>query len=1326
MGRFHSSVAGRVTARRGGGRSWALFPWVVGALLALTPSCDDGIDVERQAGPKGTLGDDIYGLMCDRLGASVLAEDLTGESYHSICHYDSAGVYGDAVSQSVLPPVSGQNASRARELSVAKMEAMAQRRRELVRAFNAAFPDIDVADPSSDNPTDTVRLHRALLRFSQDITALYESNPYEPGSAPLMPMATDAIGEIFQALEQNTAARAALMRIAGRQGYRPYNMVMGAVRTLLAYPEMRPFVRAQLEVLGGPDGSASAQLQQLLEVVKRELLSTVPTVQPQAPFHLVDVDAAQPNRPRSALEVGAALLLDEHPDYLGLSTDPPRWVTRRDGRGFAVPAGSQPGVPGSVPLPFVDANGDGFADVDLLGRFVDQGNNPLGLSTPFWMAGTSQIPVDPTSPQPGAPYQYINTSETALAAVARDLRSLVDFTKIAAEGDPAPWQVEHETLMYALAGMQILAGPREPAVFDHAAEAILPASEIDTCPISGFVNPITGEVLPCTSYDRFVGEESPIPDLVHAAGQLLAHPDSDVVILGLLELVENHTEVVARLMGAALRVKEIADQHDELAAQGSEPLAELAHEVPVWDEMAQIVSDMAQHPGLIAKLLGAMADPVMVQSHTQDPKITGAPAQHFGETLSAFMRYRDKFTYDQTDINGPAINATDGWPSYANPHNEVDRKQALNGDNRSMFERSAQLIYDGNQVRACNKEGAKVFTGIGDLYWPLVGSYTECELFTFENIGAFYLDAQMATNHPKRSELVIKDGALEALLNFIGGFTSKDAFLESSSGISGMTLHPTPQGLNRLMFYGSMSQQYGQMPDYDAVNAGSNTDKFVENSIEPLAGAVCPPNGIDVHHCSNGAMQDVLRMRDGATIFGWERLGFYQYLRPQVQVFAELSCNASVTQCDVGDYTGENYFLDLISTLWRHWPDMDHGSYCDHSTTKSDPRYCSGAGINHYEPILADALATDLLPAMHAFAQVASQVNVTYRRGPKAGTEINGTEIVELLVKILFDQSYAASAGIRDRQGNQVTTWVDGTSQPQVTPYTMFADALHRMDLAFDQSADPNAAERKARWKRARSQLVDQFLLVDGEGASARFHNPATPRTLAAGLRVLREQLNANCPDRETSGKCSWASQELGRKMSDVFSRPVFAAVQDLTDQLNQDEEARRELEKFLSYALLNVSSSEALFGMLASLTDLLQLLPADSDFAPIFNAVAVLAKPRDDADGPGAADRTLQVLKAMSSDQYDRYHVLDYVLPALVTPMDNGAGPTPLEVIVDAVADIHRADPRMSAMAEGQPYTPLDEQDYLFVMKTIREFFTSDTRGFRQLYYIVQNRPKD
>src|SRR5690606_37876581 len=198
MGRLGAFLDARWgSARRWGART-ALVLLV--AASASAPGCHQGIDTERQAAPKATLGDDIYGLMCDRLGASVLHEDLTGESYHSVCHYDAAGKYGDEVDTSVLPPVSGERATRARELSLAKMHMMAKWRSQLVRAFNAAFPDIDIPDPTTEAPADTVRLHDALVRFSQDITALYEERPDNPGGQAVMPQMTEGMGVLFEAI----------------------------------------------------------------------------------------------------------------------------------------------------------------------------------------------------------------------------------------------------------------------------------------------------------------------------------------------------------------------------------------------------------------------------------------------------------------------------------------------------------------------------------------------------------------------------------------------------------------------------------------------------------------------------------------------------------------------------------------------------------------------------------------------------------------------------------------------------------------------------------------------------------------------------------------------------------------------------------------------------------------------------------------------------------------------------------------------------------------------------------------------------------------------
>src|SRR5262249_15202597 len=111
---------------------------------------------------------------------------------------------------------------------------------------------------------------------------------------------------------------------------------------------------------------------------------------------------------------------------------------------------------------------------------------------------------------------------------------------------------------------------------------------------------------------RFRGEDSPIADLVHALGQILADPDSDVLLAALLELVDNHPNTVARLMGAALRVREISLDHDALAAQGLEPFASLPYETPIWDEMAGVVARITARPGLLTKLLGVLADDKLV------------------------------------------------------------------------------------------------------------------------------------------------------------------------------------------------------------------------------------------------------------------------------------------------------------------------------------------------------------------------------------------------------------------------------------------------------------------------------------------------------------------------------------------------------------------------------------------------------------------------------------------------------------------------------------------------------------------------------------------
>jgi hypothetical protein len=1295
-------------------------------------SCNE-IDTTRIAPPKATLGDDMFGVLCDRLGASSFTEDLEGRSYQGICHYDDKGKYGSKIDTAFLPEPSNDEGLRARRLSIAKLETLARRRSELIRAFNAAFPDAKIQSPTGGN----VRLHDALLELTQRLTDLYDKNPFDPKADPLMPTSTQSLGRLFRALgsanctsekdcdgEKAAFAREALQNMTSRQGYRPYNVALGAIRPLLAYPNLRGLTKASLEVLG-PNGSAVPELQDLLAVAKEELKRSTNRVS-TSPTLTIDAATAQPNRPRSIVEVAAAMLLQEHPSFSAAPNDASRFIVRRDKRGFVVPVGNTPGQPGTVPAPFSDVDGDGLADIDAFGRFIDGAEAPLVVDRPFQVPGAPPGGAVDAFGRPSNPvYQYIDTSRTMLAAVARSLIPLLDATSSDAE-----------TMMYTMGGAYIQYGPREDAQYDYASE--------EAGQQTGLIRRADEACDGCFKYKRFRGEDSPLADLAHASGQILADPDSDAILASLMDLVQNHEQVVARLLGAALRIRELAAQHDEAARDGKEPFAEMPYETPIWDEIAQVVHRIVQRPGLTRKLLESLADDTVVTPF--------GGAAHEGKTMANFFRNRDFLTYDPNNLNGPAINVTVGGASVADPQTPVDQTKPKVGDNRSIMQRSFQVIHDANGAKLCNRAGAVAIMDLGflgHLTWPILGDYDECELFEMNQVAIVYLNSILPDWHPKRTELQINDQTFLSDLIDFGGTIGLDTggIFQNSSGITGLTLFPSSPALNRLLFFGADSQGYS-MPDLDPFRGSSNseTNDFISNIVEPASPVVCPKDAMGVEQCSDP--NDLYRVRDFGTMFVWERLGYFDYLRPLVMTFANESCTTNGSGdlvCDVADTSGEQLFVDLLDILNRHWPGKEHGAECNGSgNAATNKRYCSGAGVNTYEPLLADSFDGDLIPALHEFAKAASQLStITVARGPNKGQTWTGAEVLEKVTRILFDQSYAGQSGVTDRRGNKGTQWTDGTPQGQATPYSLFADALHKIDVRFDRACDcdgltgqdlsscqanaqsckTEAQARKAEWKRARSQMVDQFFGIDGEGTVATFRNKATPRALLTILQTVREQLNANCPNREADGQCEWARKDLGRKMSDTISGPLFAGIMNVQEQIRKNEGARRELERLLTFILEAASSGDAFQSTLASFADILQIIRDDGHFSHIFVAASEAASPEHakNAKGelvPGCADTTIKMLKALTSDDYDPHHVLDHILPALVTPMDGGQGTTPIELFIDVIADVHRED---AGSAE-----PLHVDDYSYIWKTVEEFMTHETRGLEQLYYIVQNRPRE
>ncbi|MGD0523794.1 MAG: hypothetical protein ABSE49_01550, partial [Polyangiaceae bacterium] len=539
------------------GRALGLFvPVVVGGFGA---ACSDNFDTSRTLPPRGTLGAELYGVVCDRAGGQSLHEDLTGASYEGICHPQADGTYSNTVDVSLLPPmvdgqlnVEGQPVPLAqqeadRTYGIARMQTLAQDRTNLIAALDATFPDIQIAvkDVGNANPEDSCNapaasgegsLHTELSNLLGRFTALYNDGT--------IPQSTEALARVMTAFKAATDAQAAWARFDARAGYRPITIALGAARPTIAYPNLRDFTNATLSLLSADSqpyqlnpqydangnripvpGPAYPQLSQMMTVAHAELFNA--TADAPLPVLTQATDATTGatvlNRPRTDLEFLQSLFYAQDPSFGGGT---PEYIVQRDGRGYA----AVPLVNGKVPAPFVDANGDGLPDVDGLGQFVT--SNGMPAPSPFFAVGATDAPArDMYSRALSAPggqlvYGFIDTSQTYSATLMHHLEPLLD-------SNPAD---DHETLMNFMAGAYVLFGTRDGSATKSYAD---------------------GENV---KYDAFQTSNSPILDLLYAIGQIIADPTADPTLSFTSTLVSQQPNAVARVVGDGLYSKALADK----------------------------------------------------------------------------------------------------------------------------------------------------------------------------------------------------------------------------------------------------------------------------------------------------------------------------------------------------------------------------------------------------------------------------------------------------------------------------------------------------------------------------------------------------------------------------------------------------------------------------------------------------------------------------------------------------------------------------------------------------------------------------------------------
>jgi hypothetical protein len=1250
---------------------------------AICVSCAPDFDTSRATPPRLSLGHELYSLVCDRVGAQALREDVTGASFHAVCHADpTTGAFADRVDPSSLVPldpnavdergrlvpIEQQAMNRAHR--IARVEALAHRREDFARAIDAAIPDetiavkdLGAADPKKScapRPGDPARLRDELGATLGRLIDLYDDRT--------IPFLTEGLSDVMSAVVAAPDTQAALARYDARRGYRPLEVANGVARPALSYGRLAPLANSLLAAVSSK-GKASGQTQQLFATLHEELASAVADPVPAPLAVAMDpLDGTRQilSRPRGSLELARQVLLSQDDAF---RAGPPRWLVLRDPRGVAQVAALPDGA---LPSPFVDRDGDGLADLDALGQFVTSNLGGAPAPTPFF------VPDGPRGASRDSAgrvdvYRYVDTKRTFLARALADLAPLFDPDR----------SHDRENVMGAVGGLPVLSGSRDEdarATRSYQAGAVLP-------------------------YRAFHPEDSPLVDLVYAVGQVLASDTTDDTLALLRELADKHPNDLARLVGIGLEIKAIADRHPE---------ARIPAKSTLWDDLLDTIAQIAQAPGLIEDFIRAFG---------KDETLA------LKDAFIAYVSYKDELTYDKANLNGPTFDLT--TQSVGQLKTPVDRAKPDTGENRSALQRFMQLLHDANGLGACTKDGAiahVVWKGIA-LDYPtdvtaqaacllLTGTLppprlSQCGILRIENVDALLLDVALG-----RAKFDIRDPCLAKLVDsplsgIVGG---ADAFLEEVSGIKGFSTHPTVNGVSRLVYYNT--------PHDGMAGDASNpkTLRFLKDIFDPVPSTVCPltpftdPSDgkvLQLRACASFA--DTIRGRDQGALFPLETLDFVKNVQPLAAAFA--------------DHGGALLFVDLFDKLHLHWgSNAQSTTECDPTISRKDARWCTQDGAVTYEPLLAEALGTQLFQVLHDAVPVLQAITVQHctvqdpvTHGCTKATPKDGVSVLADAVRALVDPKRNAS--LTGRRGEKTARRNDGTTNPQTTPIYLLVDALNGFDAAF--ATHPQGGAAQANWKSARSHLVDTFLSVQGAGATARFANAAVPKILPTLVDALRAQLTAHCPDARSGAGCAWASSELSDKLAAVIRGPTFAATLDLVDAVRADDAARAELERLIQF-LLQSSESDADAATISAAADMLQWLEDDANLVPLLHGMSAgFARARQHA----FADAAIEVLARVLEKHYDADgaetcareidpdETLVRLLGHLMTPMAPDA-PAPIEVLIDVVADVNRAHPEL-ALADIAP--KLEASDYASIAFEVKDFCANPSRGLEQVYEVIR-----
>jgi hypothetical protein len=801
-----------------GRAAWSRF-LVVLPLVALlgAVACTKPLDTTRHDAPRGTLGEEMYRVLCERMASEEHPADVTGSQSRALCH-------GEAAADASTTP---------------RLRALAERREKLIRAFDQVLP----ASLEDD-------LEGALL----DMLPLYDP------PSDRMPRWATATAEAVGALAADPAAIETLERLSSREGYRPLSHALGVARPILNYERFDDFAAETLQtILDKPETSDA--FWDLVRASGIAMAAATPSAEPPG---------------ESTFDVARDLLIG---DAGTLYVAHENLMVHRDRRGLAQVAPRGMGLP----APFVDMDGDQLADVDSVGRFTDHGVMPLLIPTPFPAGLESNVSRDSRGRALGADglplYAYFDANRTFLAGLLYDTKSLT------APASPA--------LLDLTAGIPVLLGASQ--------------STLTTVGNATWVAP------------TFDTRTSPLLDLVHAAGVILADPRTDDVLGVLDTLLAQDEAVVSHLIDSGLSIDRQADASD----------ASLPQPNIFWDDVIQAATWMAAEPGLTEAVLRALTDP-----HTK----------RLGPIIADFMRKRDFIEPFPFDPNGSLADFQF--------KELVDRNAPGKTGNQSLFQRVASVIHDMDQAKVCNQEDAQVGITV-----PLVGfstlpfHFAECTLIEIDNMAKLFSQSVIG-----RAQIPVKKAWVSALTgaaSAIGiGYLSVDELFQRESKVTGLDTSPTPEALARMQF----------MPQ----------NKFLTNIFDVTR----TRDGLPVSPRHDGtifACEKKYRFNDGQYP---SEASFYDVMGPFLRAFDDYDRGTVGEHLGYGVPSERFIFGEFIAAIHNHW-----GGPADdttQSTDRSQPSFAHHDNVASYEPLIAYAMDdAKLVLRLHELAVALEGIEVS-------------------------------------------------------------------------------------------------------------------------------------------------------------------------------------------------------------------------------------------------------------------------------------------------------------------------------------------------------------